>query len=336
MKRKLLLLSSILSLLSSCYVRDWRSESDTYVNSSPINIPNLHLKAFSKERKDVLLNYLASSSEWHVTSINGSLLALERDLDPKGAPCQLPMALGLPSSYPEGRIPFGDGGLFFNFSPEVGQSKYVEPENRVQEGTTTSLKMKERKVNPPYTSYELVVENQDKSLELYKGGLSDNISSKGLNNILTKISRQLEKLDKSTPGNSQEIDPSILPPGSVKYSQEQIVSIRRLEPKSPRSNRYTISGYINLGKKGFVYVKVINKKTGEKMLGDTASTNAEYVGWSSDPKKKFNFCLGINPAGSMKDFPNFPAHMQLWFHPSDGSQEFIVAQHPILVHVREH
>jgi hypothetical protein len=321
MRRKLLLVLITL-LLSSCYPF---INNSIYVDSPPIKIPNLYLKSFPKEKRDVLLNYLASSSDWHVTTVNGSLLALNRE-EFKSS-CERPIMLGLPSQYYSGEIPFTLDGLIFIFSPEVGMSRSVEPENRVKENETVSLKME--KMKPPYgNSYRLIVENQDKSLELFQGGNSEDFQNKQLYNKLTGISRKLEKLAKSTSMNSQEIDPSILPPGSVKYSRNQIISIKRdndISP-SPTHNYHIVSGYINLGKRGFVYVKAIRKEDGKLLLSEQTSTNAEYVGWSANLNRKFKFCIEIEPDGGASTKLDYLADIQIWFHPSDGSPEIMLHQ----------
>ena len=327
MRRKILLLALTLFLSSSCIscskAFDTKPDEEIYIMSPPINIPNLHLNYFSKGRKDLLFRYLASSSKWHVTSVNGSLLALKRELS--SSPC-VPESLGLPSSYPGGKIPF-PGGDFFDFSPEVSKDSYLPPQTRVDENTTIPLKMVKRY----YTESLLIVEDHDKSLNLVIGESSDNVNRERTQKILIDISRQLDKLANLKSVNNQEIDPSILPPGSVKYSRNQIVSI-----KEKTRGDYIISGYINPGKKGFVYLNIIiNKRSEQGSHPNTSSTNAEYVGWSIDPNKKFNFCLGASLNGYQSDqkeaFKNVPADVQLWFHPSDGSPESMIFSQSIAI-----
>jgi hypothetical protein len=323
MKEKLFLLALTLFLSSSCISCGKASDKRIYISGPSIAIPNLHLNYFSKGRKDLLFRYLASSSEWHVTSINGSLLALQRE---SSSTCN-PIVMPLPSSYPYGVIPFSGGGTLFNFSPEINRHWYAYPENkgypenRVDEGKTISLKMEKwRSIGS-----SLIVEAHDKSLNLAISEGSDDISRKYTHKILTNISHQLEKLANFKSMSAQEIDSSILPLGSVKYSQDQIISI-----KERSRGDFIVSGYINPGKKGFVYLKVIISETPEHIFyADTSGTNAEYVGWSIDPKQKFNFCLGAASLnGYQKDqkesSKNVPADLQLWFHPSDGSPESII------------
>lgn len=328
---KRLLLTLLALLLSSCYPfinNSANVDNSVYVDSPPVKIPNLYLKSFPRERKDVLLNYLASSSDWHVTTINGSLLALKRE--EWESSCEKPMYLGLPSSYDDGKVPFKLNDSIFIFSPEVGTSQWVKLENRVKENETVLLKMRVEqplRTYPSRTYYELIVENEDKSLELFQGGWSEDFQNKQLYKKLTGISHELEKLVKSTSMNSQEIDPSILPQNSVKYSKNQIVSIKRNDNivDSPVHNYHTVSGYINLGKKGFVYVKELRKESGKVIVSDKSSTNAEYVGWSADPNKKMKFCIGITPSGGGTQ-PHPLAYIQVWFHPSDDGPEIMLHQ----------
>jgi hypothetical protein len=335
MKEKLLLLALPLSLLlSSCYFFRREIDNSTYVNSPLIEIPNLHLKSFPKKRKDILLKYLASSSDWHVTSVNGSLLALKREDNERS--CKKPMWLDRPSnSASDGIFFLALPQLIFNFSPEVGISRLVKPENRVKENETVSLKME--KMQPPYgTSYKLIIENQDKSLELFQKGQPEDFKNKRLYNILTGVSRELEKLANSKSMNSQEIDPSILPPGSVKYSKNQIVSIKKDSSlPTDRHNQHIVSGYINLGRKGFVYSKAIKKENGEILFTYKDGANVEYVGWSSDPNQKFNFCINVDPGGGTSKKPDFLADIQIWFHPSDGSPETMLHQQTLRLNVQE-
>jgi hypothetical protein len=327
-----------LFLLSSCAFFNEQSDEETYGNSSPIAIPNLYLSYFSQGRKDSLFRYLASSSKWHVTSLDGGLLAFPRE---SFNPCVVPKTLGLPSSYPDGEIPFMSlgGGTYLNFSPEKDWFGNKSLQSRAIENTTHSLKLRkiDHKSSVPSNDMEssLIVEAHDKSLNLAISEHSDGISRKHTRETLTDVSYQLKKLAHSNSMNDQEIDPSMLPPGSMKYSQNQIVSIKEGEGKFRGYNRYVISGYVNLGKKGFVYVKVLYTKNKKQILGDTTSTNAEYVGWSSDPKKKFNFCIGMSTDGTAKDVPSFPADIQLWFHPSDGSQEIMISQQTVRLKARD-
>jgi hypothetical protein len=334
MREKVLLALATL-LLSSCdfiidnipYV-----DNSVYFDSPPVKIPNLYLKSFPKERKGVLLNYLASSSEWHVTTVNGSLLALKRDNSRSS--CEKPMSLNLPSESLDGKVDFSqESGIFFNFSPEVGMSKDVEPKNRVKENTTVSLRIEQLRSH--VTVYNLVVENQDKSLELYqRRGTSEDFYDKSLHNTLMSVSRDLEKLAKSRSINDQEIDPSILPPGSVKYSKNQVVSIIKQFPER-FGNDHILSGYANFGKKGLIYVKAIRQKDGAELLGHKVSTNAEYIGWSSNLNRKFGFCIRISPGGTASDKPSFLADIQVWFHPADGSPETMFHQETLRLVVRE-
>jgi hypothetical protein len=325
--REKILLALTALLLSSCGLFNDKS---AHVSSPPITIPTFYLSFFSKDKEDVLLNYLASSSDWHVTSINGSLLAIKRS---NNHHCKEPLMLNLPSASLDGKVNFSGGGPFFNFSPEVGISRYVEQANRVKENTTVSLKMD---VRGSYgTTYEMVVENQDKSLELYQDGFAEDFQNKRIHNILVGISYELEKLAKSRSITDREIELSILPPSSVKHSKNQIVSITKQYPER-FSNAHIVSGYANFGKKGLIYVKAIRKRDGSELLGDKSSTNAEYIGWSSDPNRKFGFCIGIHPEGTAIDKPSFLADIQLWFHPSDGSPEIMVHKETLRLNAREH
>ncbi len=312
---------SLLISLNSCVL----------ISSEPLNeivytqykIPNLNLDFFADDRKDILVDYLTNSSEWHVFPIYEAIIAIKRD---ESNICN-PTMISFPSSYPYRSIP-GLGSNFFNLYSDTSQIREYSPtiKTKATENSQITLTMEKPYRFPdsrlPISNAllsDLIVESKNKKLSLHSFDNSEDIHRPVTTKFLISTSKELEKLVKFTSKGNQLADESILPPGSILLSSQPIMSVK--QPQDRSQGRYNISGYINPGQKGFIYLKVIHNKTGKILLSEQESTNAEYIGWSKNPNQKFNFCIGAALNGSVDDAKNVSVDFQIWFKPEDRSPE---------------
>jgi hypothetical protein len=86
---------------------------------------------------------------------------------------------------------------------------------------------------------------------------------------------------------------------------------------SKMGNDTIISGYVNPGEAGYVYLMTEFETNG----GTERSTSEgkEYVGWSANPAEQFFFATSVYLRGA--DLGSRPVKFQLWFHPSKGSAD---------------
>jgi hypothetical protein len=114
-KIKLSLSFLLLSLISLNSCAFHSSEPEREKIYAQYKIPNLNLEFFADNRKDILIDYLTKSFEWHVFPIYGTIIAKKRV---KSKICN-PVIASFPSSYPDRTIP----GLsnFLNLYPDISK-----------------------------------------------------------------------------------------------------------------------------------------------------------------------------------------------------------------------
>jgi hypothetical protein len=323
---------SVIALLMFLSISISSCTDTTEINKKEYNrykIPNLNLHFFSKDRKDTLIDYLSKSLEWHVFPINKTVIAIRRGEDKNCNPIMLP----LPSAYPSGYVhPIKYN--FLNLFPDASQALGTAlQEGKAYEDSEVLLSMKKIHESQKYYSLEsnLVIESKNKKISFYTYESSRDIQRLTTTKYLVFISKELGRLAEYAKKN-QHINDSFLPSNSTTNSSTQIVNIRKLEDEGTGS--FSISGFINPGEKGIIYLKVMNKRTGEFILSDQEGTNAEYVGWSNNLNKKFNFCLGTkNLTGTINDKGKVLAEFQTWFKPSYRSPERILDRQTLLIDV---
>jgi hypothetical protein len=322
-KRKFsLVISSLFSLISlnSCVPSVPEPIGETA--HTQYKIPNLSLYFFADNRKDILIDYLTKSSEWHVFPIYETIVAMKRF---ESKTCN-PVIVPFPSSYRYGAIPgFSDFLDLYADTSKIRESSSV-PRNIATENSQITLMM-EKTYAPPDNIHDhsnallsdLIIESKNKKLSLHSFDNSKDIHRPVTTKFLISTGKELEKLIKFTAKGNQLADESILPPGSILISTQPMMSVAQ----SPHWSQgaYNVSGYINPGQKGFIYLKVIHNKTGETFRSEQESTNAEYTGWSDNPNQKFNFCIGAELRGYADDAVNVSVDFQIWFKPEDRSPE---------------
>jgi hypothetical protein len=315
-----LLMISLSSCLSHSVNTNYRNRANS--ESLSINIPNMYMDYFSEEKKDILIDYLSKSSAWHVFPFRGTTIAMKRE----NAKVCNPILESLPSSYPGGVIS-GLKNSFFNLSRDVYQPpEFDYPVNKLISNNVILLTMdpsydsNERIVNPLMSS-NLIIGSKDKKISLHVHEDSTDKQRESTKNYLIAVSNELKKLTNAIDTKKENIVDSILPLGSSILAPEQVISIKA--DTEGGSILYSVSGFINLGKKGFVYLKLLSKNSGNFIQPDQESTNAEYVGWSKNTDRKFNFCLGRRMRRNLTE-KSFSLEVQLWFKPSDNSLEELI------------
>jgi hypothetical protein len=295
-------------------------------------IPNLHLGYFSKDKKDILLDYLSKSSEWHVYPAYSTIIANKR----KKHSCKnrVPELTLNPSRYPNNLLPVL-GVNFIDLYPDTNKfpkntnNKGINTEIEVVEGSDITLnKWRTGKSENSsdsliydmnfFTAY-LTVKSNDKKLTLHAFNSSQNNIGSSITSFLNSTSEELRRLAKYSEKN-QPIDLSILPSESIITSSRQVVNIDMLGA----GGDHNVYGYINPMQKGFIYLKIIRKDTNKVIRFDKEGSNAEYVGWSSDANQKFNFCIGAHLRGYNEDIRPVLTEFQLWFQPSDNTPEHML------------
>jgi hypothetical protein len=307
--------------ISSCLSPSVNTHHQNRAKSESISlkIPSMYLDYFPEGRKDILIDYLSKSSEWHVFPLRGTIIAIKRE---KTEVCS-PILESLPSSYPGGIIS-GLKNSFLNLSSDVHQPpEFDYPIGRFIDNDVILLTMEpsydsnERTVNPIMRS-SAIIESKDRKISLHAYEYSTDKQRKSTKNYLMSVSNELKKLVGVIDMKNENADDSILPLGSSVLAPKQVVSAKvNIEGSSLL---YSVSGFINLGKKGFVYLKFLDKSSGDFIQPDQESTNAEYVGWSKNTDRKFNFCLGRKMRRNATE-RSVSLEVQLWFKPFDNSPE---------------
>jgi hypothetical protein len=313
-------------VLVGCY--NWMEvDYITMKHVRPFKVPDLHLKYFSGRNKEDLIDFLSKSSEWHVFPLHGTIFAIRRN-DAKT--CE-PIMEALPSWYRDRSIP-GLKNNYLNFFPHVYQPPILGSRlsNYAFENSEISLTMKHsyrREEKPPLVipwSSNLVIRSEDKGIELSVFEKSDdtmlNMTKRYLNLFKSDVSKMLQ----SNSLRRKDDLISVLPKSSFIMSAKESFSVKGVGKTGllGSTDVYIVSGFVNRGKKGFVYLKLLTKDQNAFDLGNKEGTSAEYVGWSEDPNQKFNFCLGFrNIRNTLKPSETLLLEFQVWFKPSDNSPE---------------
>jgi hypothetical protein len=276
------------------------------------------------------------SSDWHVFPIYNTIVA-ERRPDRN---CNDAVEQVFPGTYGEKTI-LRLKRQYLNLYPERfdftrNNSEYFKiPITIAEENNVISLKI--LKVyekdseggNLLGANSDLELHSKNRQLSLGSVEYFKNIQRPVTTKFLESTRKELQKLANITGTNTRFTDLSILPPGSTIVSNNSIFLI-----KKTKLAYYVVSGYVNPGKQGFVYLKVINRKNGETINSpQLVSTNVEYVGWSDNPDRKFNFCLAAYLRVGDDGPPKYPGEFQLGFKPSDHSPDKILLKKAMSVEV---
>jgi hypothetical protein len=316
-----IILSSICLILSFNTLTIDEVDDKTKINFS---IPKLNLNLFAKENKDVLFDYLTKSSEWHVFPYSGMTIAAKRS---NGKMCNPIHRFGQPLDF-IGIIAYNEGyfSKSYNEVPDklggfnVRESKYNDKNVRVK----LSLSEDSRSEMKNALASKLTIESDNKRLVLNVNEVSEDMRRTKTSSFLYTTQQELEKLTSYSP--SKKIDELILPSASTILSENSIFSIQQ-NPDFFKSTVYHISGYVNEGEKGLISTRVINRSNNKVNIqysdygNSPNSPEVEFVGWSDNPKQKFNFCLAVTLGGRYPTPGNAEAEFQVWFKPANNNNK---------------
>jgi hypothetical protein len=198
-KIKLSLLFLLLSLISLNSCAFHSSEPETEKVYAQYKIPNLNLEFFADDRRDILIDYLTKSSEWHVFPIYEKIVAIKRS---ESKTCN-PVIVPFPSSYPYGAIPgLGDFLDLYADTSKIRESSSI-PRNMATENSQITLTM-ETPYEPSDNIHaqsdaplsDLIIESKNKKLSLHSFDNSEDIHRPITTKFLASTSKELEKLIK--------------------------------------------------------------------------------------------------------------------------------------------
>jgi hypothetical protein len=344
-KNSVIIILFVFIFLNSCSSsNENRNYHHEILLSEPIKIPQFHFDYLS-ENKLALQDYLASSSYWHVLSIDGAIIALNREAKDYCSPLLIRRPGGYSSSkypYPE-RTFLNLSASLNNNSPSATKAQSKLLKSKFNDNTIVNLKM-EKSENRVFSL--MTLESQDQSLMFQVSESSNTSNREYTNEILNNVSSQMKLFSNAIRANNRFLNLSILPPGSVKQmSDDEVVikqSVKTSDAYLASDYEYTVSGYINPTERGFIYLKVVSQLTKSSMNAvdksytiddsDKEGTNTEYIGWSKNSNQKFNFCLQVSLIGgeNEKD-PKTPAEFQIWFQPSSNRSPRLLYKKSLLV-----
>lgn len=88
---------------------------------------------------------------------------------------------------------------------------------------------------------------------------------------------------------------------------------------------YKISGYVNSGEKGYIYLKVFDNKSGKSVLDYyNLKQSIEYTGWSN--KSYENYYFNMNEITIKVGYwdHQYDARFEIWFNPDKGSKDRLI------------
>ncbi|MFH1023062.1 MAG: hypothetical protein V1809_06705 [Planctomycetota bacterium] len=142
--------------------------------------------------------------------------------------------------------------------------------------------------------------------------------------ILESVCRDFGKLKDLKPDSPVD---AVLPEGS---------SINRASPNLEirdgfQKGIYLATGYANPGKKGLIYIRAFDKKSGGRLSGWQTQEITEYAGWSENQNTQYYFHFEFTIYEGDWDH-TYPARFELRFKPSDGTPEQKLAETERSIH----
>lgn len=290
--------------------RDARKKAGTVV----IDASDTTLNVFTGTKKELLLQYLAASAEWRVfrfgetSLIDGTIVAFKRKRTEDG---YLSTLHGYVSDFG------ADDVLQTRVMIRLEPYRKGSEDGWIRNGRHDKGKVGEKaKLNiyvpdldqPGLESY-LVLEGEGVFVEIFEQAENKDrhFTQEAVNNINQELAELLDK------GFSTQL----LPQGSTIISDtSEIIVMDGMQP-----GIYMVSGYVNPGETGWIFLKVFSTETGQEvMLEHEQKRTVEYIGYSDDPREKFFFnCEAMCKIGDWDH--EYPARFELWFVPNDGGRE---------------
>lgn len=186
-------------------------------------------------------------------------------------------------------------------------------------------------LHPHYISH-INIKNEFIGIEIYEESIyrqrcfSDSILKK-INSFLNEDQNiALSNKDENIIHNSYEHGEFVIfEPFEYNYNYPCIQIIK--DDKFEYCHGKIIKGEINTKTEGKLYLKVFNSKTNKNVLLKMEPYNnppQEFVGWSENENEKFYFEIPF--AYTNGSNRKYDEKLELWFHPSDNTGDFIVYQ----------
>lgn len=276
-----------------------------------VNLPDLQY--FAEGKTDIFLRYLKASSEWKVFEERGEIICYKRVLHKSGEDILWQTSRnGYEHNKPD--IPEKDQyqiRYLFRFS-EDSSSSY----NSWADTT---------KVGPTEGKIQLKLKSDDQGIESYlvvgQQGLWFEFFEQSNREKRVKTREALQWIEEYLK-NIRKYEKEIQQKGfASKLMPQQIKIISEIKIEEEQWGIYNVYAWINPGKEGYIYLKVFNADTNERLSEESISESSEeYIGWSDDPSVLFfSHSLITIYEGDWEDF--YDAKFELWFHPEDGSAE---------------
>ncbi|MBI4232727.1 hypothetical protein HY605_05855 [Candidatus Peregrinibacteria bacterium] len=304
------------SLFSLFLLEGYRRYNQPYLetelppDASYVDLANTAiLNEFSGARLEILERYLSSNKKWNVCHWDGrkaAFLRRKRDADWE---ISLNMYFSEPDFSPELQYRVG-----IYLGHELPEDNSMHKSLRYATAGTKDFRVPMIKSGSssscPYESW-LWVKGKEIGVEIFE-------QSKDAPRIQTR--RFLEDIYSELLAlRNVAVNESILHlivPGS--YANASNTSFEILDGMQP--GIYEATGYVNPGKKGYIYIKAFDKRTGQRLSENRTKDKLEYPGWSSNSEEKFYYRFEFTIyEGDWSE--QYPAILELWFKPSDGSAE---------------
>lgn len=302
-------------IIIGCY----RQKPRKYVGSVDIDVSDSTLNMFTGQNKEALLRYLASSSDWWLTRIS----EIETYRGKLGAVKRISIA-----ETDNGHLSYNDRIILsfekYDFSgihsPRGWRPEEGEYETGYVGGPPISLKIYEPLYDQPGLESYLVINGKEISLDIREQ--LDNKDRRFTVNAIKDVNNKLGLLLRSSAVKEKGYDETLLAKDSVKTCKDNEIGIKTgLQP-----GIYIVSGYLNPGEKGYIYLKVFNTETKQEVMLPLEQTyTIEYVGWSDNPDEKFYFnVVAMCKVGDWEH--EFLGRFEVWFVPANNSAERLLIQ----------
>ena len=282
------------------------SESELPPNSSYINLSNTEIfNSFDEQNLDRLERYLSANKKWNVRHWKERKVAFLKRKEKEDWNISMNMY------FSEENLQHRVGVYLGNNQP---QYKYNQKPLRYaisgKKDFNVQIKKTPYSSMPKYLSW-LWVKGENIGIEIFE---ETNKPQRNLTRkYLSEVSLELTKL-KEWEVNKDIND--LLVSGSIITAEQN--SMKILDGFQP--GIYQATGYINTGKKGYVYLKVFDKKSGVQLSKSETMENLNYPGWSENTNEKFHFQFEFTIyEGDWNS--KYPVQIELWFKPSDDTPE---------------
>lgn len=280
------------------------------------------LNHFDGERRELLERYLAANAKWSARHWNGRKVAfLCRQSEDRW---ERPMNMYFlePDFFSESYEPSKSYqyrvGLYLGYEkPEISPLR-KGPSQAIAgtRGINVTIFKSPSSDTGEYESW-LWIKGKGISVEIFEQ--SKQVERKYTKKFLDDVCTELEKL---TQIDSDENIDDLLVEGSFIESSSSSLAIENeyKDEDGYGHGIYKATGYINPIRKGHIYIKAFDKKTGKRLSKTRTRKKVEYPGWAKDSGKQYYYQLQFTIYEGDWSHP-YPAIFELWFKPSDGSSE---------------